>query len=227
VTIVPVIVAAVVVAQASPDRFVVDLQRAVARGDRQAVAEMVQYPITVTISGVRVSLRDPSGLVDAFDSVFTAELKNAIREGSAIREGLIGVTRVNGVPKITQIAAIGRMREGARSRPSAARPVPRRVTFVQGVGQLSGTLGPGESESFAVFTEKNALLTIRIDGVRGREVVLRVFDARTGKPPDARAATAARAWTGRVPVSADYRIEVINPADHGTGIPYVLFVRRQ
>jgi hypothetical protein len=222
---------ALLVAPTSADALLTELQRAIARDDRQAVAALIQYPITITTAGVRVLIRDTASLLESYDALFTPELKAAIGDRSAIRDGLIQVTTVEGVARITKIAAPSGSRpaEGAAIAPRPAPRGPRRVTFATvEVAQLSGTLAPGRSDAFVVAVEKGGLLEARIDGVRGRDVVLKILDAKTGKPLDAKAAAGARTWIGRVPESADYRIDVTRLAQQGgQWLPYVLVVRRR
>jgi hypothetical protein len=223
--------AALVVAAASADALLTELQRAIRRDDRQAVAALIQYPITIATAGIRIPIRDAPSMVKSFDAVFTPELKAAIRDGTAIRDGLVQVTPVEGTVKITGISpAYGLARGNATPTSSRAPPRgPRRVTFgTVEIAQLSGSLAPGGSDAFVVSVEKGGLLEARIDRVPGRDVVLKVVDAKSGRPLDANAAAGARRWIGRVPESADYRIDVTRPAQHGGELlPYVLVVRRR
>jgi hypothetical protein len=221
-----IVVAAVFAAGQSSETFVAALNRALARDDRQAVARMIRFPIEVTIGGVRVSLRHEAAFVEAFDAIFTPDLRALISDGAAIRDGYIQVESVGGVPRITRFASIpASAAVGVPSSARGARASPRRLTFVQHVGQVSGALAPGASDSYVIFAERNTLVTARIDGVRGRDVLLSVLD-RKGRPVDARAA-GVRAWTGRVPASADYRIEVVRSTGGGGSAAYLLFVRQQ
>jgi hypothetical protein len=223
--------AALVVAAASADALLVELQRAIRGDDRQAVAALIQYPITIATAGIRIPIHDSASMIKSFDAVFTPELKAAIRDGSAIRDGLVQVTSVQGVFKITGISpAYGSRGGGAPAAAARATPRgPRRVTFgTMETAQLSGSLARGDSDAFIVAVEKGGLLEARIDGVPGRDIVLKVVDAKTGKPVDARAAAGARAWTGRAPESADYRIDVTRlAAQGGEFLAYVLVVRRR
>jgi hypothetical protein len=73
--------AVLLVAQTSADGLLNQLQRAIGRNDRQAVAALIQYPIIVTTAGVRISIRDAASLVESYDAVFTPELEAAIRNG--------------------------------------------------------------------------------------------------------------------------------------------------
>jgi hypothetical protein len=208
------VAAALVVLASQAGDLLADLQRAIARDDRTAVAALVRYPMTVTAGEVRIPVADAAALARSYEAVFTPELQAAIRDGSAIRDGLIDVAG----GRITAITLPPR---------AAAAGPPRRVPLQQ-TAQLSGTLARGGRDAFVVYLEKGRLLEARIDGVPGRSAVLQVFDPETGKPLDARAAAGARVWTGRVPRTGDYRIEVARTAAPAAEqLPYVLVIRRR
>jgi hypothetical protein len=223
---------ALLVTAPAADGLLTELQRAIGRDDRQAIATLIQYPMTITRSGVRISVRDTESLLQVYDAVFTPEVKAAIRDGSAIRDGVIQVTPVQGVDKIASISEPARSSpvSGGTTLSRAVRRGPQRVRFatVQQIAQLSGSLSPGQSDSFVAYAEKGCLLEARIDGVRGKDIVLKVVDAKSGKPLDTKAADGTRVWIGRVPESADYRIDVTRLARQGDQwLPYVLVVRRR
>jgi len=220
--------AAVLVTQTSPDRLLTELQRAIGRDDRRAVAALVQYPIIVTTAGVRIPIRDAESLLESYDAIFTPDLKAAIRDGSAIREEIIRVTSAQGVVKIASISPPTRPPgEVAAPAPPSTRRSARRITFsMVESAQLSGSLAAGRSDAFVVRVEKGRVLEARIDRVQGRDIVLKVLDAKTGKPLDGKAAAGARVWMGSLPASADYRIDVTRLAPTGGPLlPYVLVVR--
>ena len=227
-----VIAAALMGQAATPEGLLRDLQRAIDRGDRQAVAALVDFPLTARVGDVRVRVEDAAMLARQFESIFTSRVLGAIRDGSAIRENIIEVEAVRGVFRITRVSALPELPAASRSaaRPRPGSQAPRRVAFstVQQTGTLTGTLAPGESEFFLAYVEKNRLLITRIDGVRGRDIVLKVFDHKSGKPLDERSAEGLRTWSGRVPESADYRIQVLRPAAAGDALlPYTLVVMRR
>jgi len=214
----------------SADALLKELERAIGRDDRQAVVALVQYPMTVDVAAVRIPIRDATALLQTFDAVFTPELKDAIRDRSAIRDGLIEVASAQGLVKITGISVPNPSRAagGATLRGPTPRG-PRRVVFTTvEVAQLSGSLPPGRSDAFVVRVEKGRVLEARIDGISGRDIVLKVAEAITRTPLDGKAAAGARLWVGRVPETADYRIEVTRLAKHGGELlPYILVVRRR
>lgn len=110
-------------------------------------------------------------------------------------------------------------------RMNSGREAPHRLVFRTGRRsvEVSNVLASGERESYVLWAGAGRLLEVRIDGVRGRDVIAHVFDARSGAPIDARVKEGVRAWTGRTPSTGDYRIEV---ARTGSGDParYVLVV---
>jgi hypothetical protein len=63
-----------------------------------------------------------------------------------------------------------------------------------------------------VKASRNALLEVRVDRVQGRDIVARVFDAITKAPIDARGGEGTRVWSGRLPASGDYVIDVVRAA---------------
>jgi hypothetical protein len=240
--------------------FVADLHQACARDDRHVVASLVRYPITVRVGPVRIPMRDAAALVASYELVFTDDVKAAIAragawrpgqgtasglvatgDGFAIGKGLIRITRVGDVFRITSIdlpvppavAGPGVPAPGPAAvsgRPGRAAAAPRRVMFHGGqrTARLVGTLAPGAKDSYVVHVSQGQLLDVAIEGVRGREVVAYVFDATGRAPLDARAAEGARRWTGRVPDGADYRIDVGRGAptrSDPTGYTLVVSVR--
>jgi hypothetical protein len=100
----------------------------------------------------------------------------------------------------------------------------RRATTVVGFrpgessAAFTGTLGAGEHERDVVRASRNELLEVRIDRVRGRDIVARVFDAATRIAIDARAQEGTRVWTGRIPASADDLIDVARAAPPGEAV---------
>jgi hypothetical protein len=66
---------------------------------------------------------------------------------------------------------------------------------------------------------------VRIDRVPGRAIVARIVDQKRRAAVDARAGAGARIWTGQMPASGEYRIEVERVIPTGTpALPYDLIV---
>jgi hypothetical protein len=236
------IVAALVMAataQVALDRlevagFIDTLRAAIARGDRAAVAARVRYPMTIFASGVRIPIRDAATFAQSYDVVFPAALRQTIAKTAPVVGGeaatiaqLIEIRRVSGELKIVRIdLPAGDAPAGPRAPapPSNARAEPDRLGIAVGRVQRAGTLAAGGRDRYVIYAQKNRLLDVRIDGVRGQDVVLHVVDAKSGAPLDARAKEGVRAWAGRVPADGDYRIEVERRTPGSDRLPYTLRV---
>jgi hypothetical protein len=72
------------------DEFLTQLQRASQANDRNAIAALIRYPITISISGLRVPFADASSVLDRYDDIFDKPLRDAIARGSAIDTQSIG-----------------------------------------------------------------------------------------------------------------------------------------
>src|SRR3954466_4534942 len=135
---------ALLLAATSAEALLAELQRAIARDDRQAVAALIRYPITVATMGVRIPIRDAAALVQSYEAVFTPELKAAIADRSAVRSGLIQIVPVEGVFKVSELRppVTGRAAPAASAATAKPQAGPRRLTFaaVQQIAQFSGTV---------------------------------------------------------------------------------------
>lgn len=96
------------------ETFFSDVQQAVTDDDADAVAQMVAYPISISIDGETVDIAEESQFVADFDQIFTAEVKDAVRsqnyktlfanwEGVMIGDGEVWFSIVDDAPKITAI----------------------------------------------------------------------------------------------------------------------------
>jgi hypothetical protein len=214
-------------------QFVRELQRNVARDDRQAIAAHVRYPLTVFVGGVRIPIASATALIEQYDMVFTPALKAVIADARGPAGGRSGGTALTITPEFASIGAdavrIERIDDaltitritlllaaaGAPDAASSSRRAPPRYRPPQrlhlDVGQLqrAGGLGPGERNTYLISATKNQLLELRITGVAGRAVVVRVTNVKTRKPLDDRAENGVRTWVGRIPADGDYRIDVV------------------
>ncbi|WP_342753902.1 hypothetical protein AAGQ96_14560 [Pantoea sp. MBD-2R] len=59
-------------------QFLTDLQQAVAKGDKHAVAGMVSYPITVTVNQKKRKINTPRAFIQIYDRVFTPSYRKSI-----------------------------------------------------------------------------------------------------------------------------------------------------
>jgi hypothetical protein len=231
-------------------QFVRELQRNVARDDRQAIAARVRYPLTVLVGAVRIPISSAAALMEQYDIVFTPALKAVIADarGSAGRSGgtaltitpefasigadAVRIERIDDALTITRItvplaagapdAATGSRRVPPRDRPA------ERLRLDVGQLQRAGALGAGERDTYLISASMNQVLELRITGVAGRAVVVRVRNVKTGKPLDARAETGVRTWVGRLPADGDYRIDVVRLEAAGEPrLPYLMTISKR
>lgn len=55
-----------------------DYQRAVAAGDREAVAALVRYPLKATVDGRKVVIADPQAFIAAYDKIITPRIARVV-----------------------------------------------------------------------------------------------------------------------------------------------------
>jgi hypothetical protein len=211
----------------SAERFLAGLQAASDRDDRAAIAAMVQYPIRVFVRGWIIPIADRAAFVTSFEAFFTEEIKDLIAEAATTRRaakpaevislgnGALRAMRVNGRFKIIGMAPpppSGKVR-GARRGTTV-------VSFRTGASSaaFTGTLAAGEHERYVVRASRTELLEVRVDRVRGRDIVARVVDAATHAPVDARGLEGARVWARRMPATGDYLIDVLRTAPSGEAV---------
>lgn len=82
-------------------------QKAVAAGDKEAVAALIDYPFSATIDGKRTSIKNASGFVENYDKIVTPAIAGVIRtqkysdlmvNGKGVMFGS-GETWINGICK--------------------------------------------------------------------------------------------------------------------------------
>ena len=82
-------------------------QKAVAEGDKQAVAALVDYPFSATIDGKGASIKSAAGFVENYDKIVTPAIASAIKaqkyselmvNGKGVMFGS-GETWINGICK--------------------------------------------------------------------------------------------------------------------------------
>ena len=207
--------------------FLREVQRDVARDDRRALSALVQYPLTVFAGAVKIPIRDADALLQNYDGVFTPAMKTAIAHAtSAIDLNVLRIEPVGGVLKITRMTVpLGAASPGPPA--SAGRPAarePQRLFLDVGRIQRAGTLARGERDTYVLSARKNQLLELRVTGVSGRDIVVRIASARSGAPVDVRARDGVRTWIGRLPDDGDYRIDVVRLAAGATELPYVFVI---
>jgi hypothetical protein len=211
--------AAAAQAQSLP-QFVAALQRAVSRNDRGAVASMVRYPIEVNAGAVQIPIADAATFVKVYDSVMGPAVRQAVTGARVSADatppltlgGAVTIGAAGGGFRITAI----KVPPGAQAAPPGE-AVERQLTFRVGQPtQVSGTLPPKGADRYRFYAVRGAFVEIRLSGVPGKSVLVRLLDATTNKPVDARADGGTRVWTGRVGADANYRIEVIRQPETGS-----------
>lgn len=216
-------------AQTPSDTFLAQLQRASQANDRNAIAGMIRYPITIAIGGVRVPFADAASLLARYDDIFTPELRESLARGTD--DVVIG--EVDGRLRITSIS-VPAVAEGAiapepavrESKPGAGarRPETRRVAIRVGPRptQIPGTLVGDTVDTFVLYLPKGRLASVRLERVPPGAAAIRVVHARTGAPLGARTSADGRFVSGRPAQDGDYRIEV-RRLENGDGhLPYML-----
>jgi hypothetical protein len=221
--------------------FLNELRRAVDQRDRRAVAELFQYPVTVLASGLRIPVPDSGSLIRMYDLFFTPEMRcvidqsgfpqtgpappkypiQASTDGLSLGGGAVWAERNGTGFKIT------RMMVPASSPIRSARHAQRRVVFSSAryPAQFSGTLIRNEEESYLVSARRGQILEARIEGFARRDAVIHVVDRKTGAFVDSRSRDGARTWTGMLPQTAEYRIDVVRLAPYcDPPLTYVLAV---
>jgi hypothetical protein len=208
------------------EAFIAELQRASRTSDRNAVAALIQYPVTVMIGGIRVPFANADALLERYDAIFTPALQDAIADAgtaTATVDGVVIGTNVLVVKRIGEQLRITEIHVPAPNRPSTSlpavpeagpatvrRPEPRRIGVRAGrrPTQFSGSLVPSGTDVYTMWIEKGKLLQVRLERAPSGAAFVRVVHAGTGAPLNPRTPNPARVVTGIAPDSGDYRIEV-------------------
>jgi hypothetical protein len=231
------------------DTFLTQLQRASQANDRNAIAAMIRYPITILIGGLRVPFANAASFLERYEDIFNPPLRDAIARASlrpqtdrvamtvtqdeyAIGTNFIVIAAVEGQLRITSITVphfathetpVVPLVENSKS--PARRQEPRRVAIRIGPRptQIPGLLGRDATDVFILFLPKGKLADVRLTRMPAGAAVLRVVHARTGTPLGARTSADGRFVSGRPAEDADYRIEVhrIGNGD-AMPLPYML-----
>jgi hypothetical protein len=73
----------------------------------------------------------------------------------------------------------------------------------------SGALAEYQVEWFPLSGLNGRFVNLALDGFRGRDIVARIVDTRTGQAIDSRLRAGVRRWSGVLPAAGDLRLEVI------------------
>jgi hypothetical protein len=201
--------------------FLDALRTAVDRHDPQAVARLVQYPVTFLSSPFQIPVPDTAAFIRLYDSIFTPEARCAIvssanakdapqitPDGLSIGSGLLWAVHSGTGFKIARMTA--------RGKPASPSRLPtRRVTFLQGFQstQLLGALDRDDIDTFLVTARQGQVLGATITGFRGQDLGMRVLDSQ-GAEVGTRLHVGPRTWSGAAPATGEYRIEIARLAPY-------------
>lgn len=232
------------------ETFLSDLQRASQSDDREAIAAMIRYPITISIAGLRVPFADAASVLARYDDIFNPALREVIArtavrpqadtrevavaaEGYVVGAGDLVIAQVNGQLRITSIS-VPDFAGGASttvapsvgtSSGAARKQEPRRIAIRVGPRptQVPGLLARAATDSFLLYLPKGQLAGVRLERVQAGAAVIRVVHARTGAPLGVRSSADGRFVSGRPAEGADYRIEVQRTDNEDEApLPYML-----
>lgn len=212
-------------AQTQYDTFLSQLNTAVRRDDRAAVASLIKFPIIVSMAGVRMPFPNAAALLDRYDDIFTPEMRGAI---DRVDPNFLVITLEAGRYLLTSITVPPHESDIASASPphAIAAQEPRRIGVRAGPRptQVAGALAPGATDVYLLFVPKGQRLEVRLERV-GRAAIVRVHQTRTHAPLSPRMPNGALVVSGRSPADGDYRIEVAHAtAANSEYLPYFLSV---
>jgi hypothetical protein len=211
--------------EAEAEAFRQRLLDALARGDRSAVAGMIQYRLIVE-AGFLIPVGDRAELFRLWNIVFSPATRCLIEEsgfprpgappkyamqldaaGVALGDGRIRAVRGAGGFKITHITLPSGYGEGTGSKP-------REVRFRWGKGSVAyaGRLSGDNVDVYVVQARKGDLLNAQLQRVRADRASVRVVQQAGNRVIPTKGPAAAdrrRLWAGPVPETGAYRIEVV------------------
>ena len=210
------------------------LSQAMARRDREAVADMMRYPASAMVGGIAIPIGNRAAATQLYDAVFTAELRCLVDESAAagasgarvepggvtIAQGRIQAVDVNGALKIARINV-----PPATGAALPAPSKPQRVALrTMGTTQFAGRLYGDGVDAYIVSLQKGNVMQARIEQFPGRSAAIRVVEAKSGRSINrpapsgvegpaagavaASGAAAPRFWSDTIRETGEYRIEV-------------------
>ena len=208
-------------APASATSFVSRLAQALARRDRDAVADMIRYPMPATVGGIAIPVGNRADLMSLYDGIFTADLRclvedSAAKGASAIRADARGMTFANGSIRANEVdGALKITRVDVPSATGIASPPaskPQRVT--RSKQQFSGRLYGDGVDSYILSGRKGNVVQARIEQFAGRSATVRVVEMKTGKLLAGASGPAPRVWNGTLQGPGEYRVDVVRLAPY-------------
>lgn len=221
--------------------FLDQLQHAVDSGDRPGVARLFRYPSTVLASGFNIPVASTQELLRMYELVFNSEMRCAIVESGIARAGAPRPKHpVSVQPDGLTIAGglVWAQKSGTQYRVSRVRvpaavsyshvSEPRRVRFPPNQRgeksvQYYNWLQRDDMDPYILTGRKGQFLQTRIEGFQGGDATLRVIEA--GSPAGTTSRDSVRTWSGYLPATSEYRIEVVRLAPYcDPAIMYKLFI---
>jgi hypothetical protein len=222
-SLIAVLLAATPAAQApnpGADAFAQKLKQALDAHDPQGVASLAQFPLTVMVSGFRIPFENAAAFTKGYDAFFTPAFRcrvaNAIAhheftnasEGMSIAGSAIYAERRNGDLKITRMLIPG-------SAPAPGLPAERQVDFAgRPMAQALGRLERDDYDRFVLNARAHQRLDVSITGFTGASFAIRVLDDKAGARVTTNLHVGPRTWSGVVPATATYRVEIQRTAPY-------------
>ena len=220
------VMVAAVGAADSAESFRAALLRALVARDVRTVQTFFVFPLRVTLPGGQtMSLRDAASLSGlAYKAILTPDTICAVERGQVtddgqtvtIGKGVAVAKRSDGALKITELKVIGPAAEENREVRATLD-----LRFKGATRQVAGNLAHDAVDAYIVSLTKGVVLQGRLERFQGLGAIIRVTDAK-GQPVDAKA-DGRRAWSGAIPASGNYRVEVARKAPFcGPPLTYLL-----
>jgi hypothetical protein len=231
-----------VVAASDARAFAVRLQRAVANGDRGAVAELFRYPMRVPVPGLiyPVFVSNRSALLRLYDAFFTPLMRCAITDSRvptlgdpkprypllastgvlSLAGGRIVAERSDGNYRITRMSVFGDAPVKSGSRRQVA------LRWDQGEEQFAGRIGHEGVDIYIIAARRGDLLKAQIEDFPGRAISMQMVEGGSGKVVHGAATEYARTWIAPLKEAGEYHLKVIR---HGSpcdpAVTYLLTLR--
>ncbi len=191
------------------------LVKALRTRDTRAVDLLFAFPVRLTQAGgepINVTSQSGFPILGVFwpDTVCAIENGAVQDDGQVVRIGkdlVVAQRAEGGALRVTAFKVSGGYYE-PRKQPVASLD----LRFHGAKRQAAGNLEFDEVDVYDVMLTKNITLQGTLERFPGNKAVIRVKDAK-GKPVNA-AADGRRSWTGTIPESGNYRVEVVRKAPY-------------
>ena len=194
------------------------LQAAVAQDNRGQVADLVAFPLDVTLNGAKVTLGSKEQFVADYSQIINPQVKAAILgqtvaglfvnwQGVMIGDGEVWLGGVgNGPPFQVRVIAIN---NGAPP-PAAGGPAPVRLSFEPGGTSVSveGKIEAGGVNDYVINAMAGQTMMVSLDSLN-RDVFLTIYGVQDGQPL-VRSALGQTMWTGTLPGTQDYMVKAVS-----------------